>query len=133
MRLAVKLKLVTDTYVLQSKRSLFNGSNNESTKCLLCEEEPETKKHFILKCRILTSIRKSILNEIDSLCLVHYRKSFYDLEVYVQTQLVLDSSKAHKLISINFCGKLNIRAIGCATCYTEHDKDCWRASVLKGV
>ena len=63
MRLVVELKLVTDMYVLQSKRSLFNGSNNESAKRLLCEEEPETTEHFILKCRILTSIRESILNE----------------------------------------------------------------------
>ena len=86
--------------ILQSHGKVSNNdSNTESAKCLPCEEGPETKEYFTLKCKILTSIRESILNEIDSLCLVHYRKSFYELEVYVQSQLVLDSSKAHKLIS----------------------------------
>ena len=40
-RLAIKLKLVTDTYILQAKSTRF-GNRESSTKCLLCEVE-----HFL--------------------------------------------------------------------------------------
>ena len=49
-RLATKSKLVTDTYILQTKRARFNNTE-KGAQCLLCEEADETVEHFILKFR----------------------------------------------------------------------------------
>ena len=67
-RLSVKLKLVTDTYILQEKRSRFHGLNQNSV-CCLCNEQDETIEHFILQCKVLEPIRQSVISEINSICL----------------------------------------------------------------
>ena len=46
-RICMKLKLLTDTYILRSKRSTF-GTITTKSLCPLCDEEEETKEHFLL-------------------------------------------------------------------------------------
>ena len=59
-RIAVHLKIVTGTYILQSNRASFNQNEVDPT-CLLCKTRAETLSHFLLHCAILESIRESIL------------------------------------------------------------------------
>ena len=91
----LELKLVTDTYILQEKRSRFQGSN-QSALCCLCNEENETVEHFILQCKVLEPIRQSAISEINSICLERYSESLYDLPVRAQLQFILDASKIHE-------------------------------------
>lgn len=45
----VKLKLVTGTYILQVNRVEFNQNQIDPT-CMLCNQEPETVDHFLIRC-----------------------------------------------------------------------------------
>jgi hypothetical protein len=45
-RLPIKLKLLTDTYIVQSKR-IRMYKNETDPKCLLCAKEEENIEHFI--------------------------------------------------------------------------------------
>ena len=99
-RIYIKLKLLVDTYILQSKRSTFGNTTINAT-CLLCKDSKETKKHFLLKCKLLQSIRQPITNVIDQLCQNHYNCSFYMLDDHIRLQLVLDSSLAHSYMTVD--------------------------------
>ena len=75
-RLCTKLKLITDTYILQFKRSKFSGKTAVTSICLLCNEEQETQEHFLLKCKLSQSLRDTVTNVIDQLGYQHYNQSF---------------------------------------------------------
>ena len=62
-RLAVHLKIVTGTYILQSNRASFNQNEVDPT-CLLCKTGAETLTHFQLHCATLESIREPVLKDI---------------------------------------------------------------------
>jgi hypothetical protein len=62
-RLSVKLKLLTGSYILQSKRIRMYKTETEAT-CLLCKEKEETMEHFILGCRCLETVRNPVLHEL---------------------------------------------------------------------
>lgn len=62
-RLTVKLKLLTGSYILQSKRIKMYKNEIDPT-CLLCKNEEETIDHFLLSCKELKSIREPIMNEL---------------------------------------------------------------------
>ena len=62
-RLPIKLKLLTGTYILQSKRIRIY-KNETDPKCLLCAKEEENIEHFILNCKSLSKVRNTILQEI---------------------------------------------------------------------
>ena len=55
----------------------------------MCDEEDETREHFLLRCKILDPIRKSLTNSIDNFFLEN-NKSFYDLPEETQMQILLD-------------------------------------------
>ena len=65
-RLAVKLKIVTGTYLLQCNRAAFNHQDNDPT-CLMCKSEPETVEHFLLRCTKLEDTRDPLLLELNAL------------------------------------------------------------------
>ncbi|CAC5361050.1 unnamed protein product [Mytilus coruscus] len=65
-RLPVKLKLLTGSYILQSKR-IRMCKDETDPKCLLCAKEEENIEHFILKCESLRIVRNAILQEITTL------------------------------------------------------------------
>ncbi|CAC5409623.1 unnamed protein product [Mytilus coruscus] len=61
-RLPVKLKLLTGSYILQSKRIKMYKDETDP-KCLLCSKDDETVTHFILNCEQLRNVRNNILLE----------------------------------------------------------------------
>ena len=77
-RLSVKLKLLTDTYILQAKRAKFGPTYATSALCPLCKEEDETKEHFLLKCSSLKLVREVVFNELATIC-----QDELNLNVYV--------------------------------------------------
>ena len=66
-RLAVKTKLVTGTYSLQSTRAAFNNLSVDPT-CLLCKTASETVEHFIFDCPELQSVRDPVIADISNAC-----------------------------------------------------------------
>ena len=62
-RIAVHLKIVTGTYILQTNRQSFN-QNQVNPTCLLCKSDDETIAHFLLNCTTLDTIRQPILRDI---------------------------------------------------------------------
>lgn len=59
----VKLKLVTGTYILQVNRVAFNQNQIDPT-CMMCNQEPETVDHFLIRCSTLNQVRKPIMDSI---------------------------------------------------------------------
>ena len=66
-RVAVKLKIVTDTHILQTTRAAFN-QNTVYPMCLVCKEGHDTLQHFLLDCISLKQARDPELNQIRQLC-----------------------------------------------------------------
>ena len=86
-RLAVKTKLVTDTYSLQSTRAAFNNMDVDPT-CLLCKSSAETKEHLVLHCVRLHDMRQPILEDI--WCVCGSRINYSSLCSREQLELILD-------------------------------------------
>ena len=66
-RIAIKSKIVTKTYILQTNRAAFN-QNQVNPVCLLCGKAEETLDHFLLICENLSHKRDSMLKELINTC-----------------------------------------------------------------
>jgi hypothetical protein len=55
----IKLRLITDTYMLQYHHAKFSRNNKLSPICKLCGEEEEDRVHFLLECKTLEENRKT--------------------------------------------------------------------------
>ena len=86
-RLAVKTKLVTGTYSLQSTRAAFNNMDVDPT-CLLCKSSPETIEHLVLHCVRFHDMRQPILEDISYAC--GSRINYSSLCSREQLELILD-------------------------------------------
>ena len=84
----MKLKLVTGTYILQVNRSAFNQDEIDTT-CLMCKEEPETIKHFMMRCSAFEKVKQPIPKSILQ-CAEYFMLSPIDSET--QVQLLLESA-----------------------------------------
>ena len=62
-RATVKVKLLTDTYVLQKHIHKFSRSENDDL-CNLCLLETEDREHFLLNCSALFEVREIWLKKI---------------------------------------------------------------------
>ena len=93
-RLSVKLKLLTGSYILQSKRIRMYKTETEAT-CLLCKEKEETMEHFILGCRCLETVRNPVLHELVTK-LKECDIDFWQLNETNKIQLILDSTTIGK-------------------------------------
>ena len=60
---AIKARILTGTYTLQSNRAKFNQHDVDPT-CLLCKECPENRQHFILTCKLTEPARQKFLTKI---------------------------------------------------------------------
>jgi hypothetical protein len=60
---AIKARILTGTYTLQSNQAKCNQHDVDPT-CLLCKEGPENRQHFILTCKIAELARKKFLTKI---------------------------------------------------------------------
>ncbi|KAK3098341.1 hypothetical protein FSP39_018607 [Pinctada imbricata] len=63
MKAAVKVKVMTGTYRLQTDRAKHSGGRI-SDKCKLCKQQKEDVKHFILDCENLQNQRSYYLQKI---------------------------------------------------------------------
>ena len=62
IRIPIRLKIATGTYILQANRASFNGSQLNPI-CLLCRNSAETLEHFLLTCNCLDSIRAQLVRD----------------------------------------------------------------------
>ncbi|CAG2192046.1 unnamed protein product [Mytilus edulis] len=68
-RIPIRLKILTGSYILQTKRAVFNITNPDPT-CMLCGKSDETLSHFLLVCTELENIRMTLIREIIEVCSV---------------------------------------------------------------
>ncbi|CAG2193588.1 unnamed protein product [Mytilus edulis] len=87
-RLAIKLKLVTGTYILQNKR--FRYTENETPICKLCDQGDETLCHFLLDCQILEPIRQKYFHQIDEILHLISKDNLRTLSSHDKIQIILD-------------------------------------------
>jgi hypothetical protein len=89
-RIPVKLRLVTGTYVLQTKRIKYYRNITDPT-CLLCGAAEENVLHFILQCENLQSKRVALLSEINAIWQNEFQndENFTDLSEVDQLQMLL--------------------------------------------
>ena len=99
-KLSVKLKLLTDTYFLQSKSVKFSETE-KSSLCKLCNTEIEDFEHFLLNCEILESVRNRILDSMDQLLTDSTGRSFYseNPENKLNVILNLNSTEISSIVS----------------------------------
>ena len=64
-RAIVKVRLLTDTYHLQSLRAKFNRSGTSSI-CPLCAAAPEDRLHFVTACTSLRQTRQPYLEALEN-------------------------------------------------------------------
>ncbi|CAG2187811.1 unnamed protein product [Mytilus edulis] len=62
-RAGIKCRLMLDTYLLQIHKQKFNKYEVDST-CLLCQNGAEDRKHFLIQCVALDSIRSPFLKTL---------------------------------------------------------------------
>lgn len=91
MRLAVKLKLVTGTYILQSNRAKFNEAEVNPT-CLMCGNEAETTQHFLIDCTTLQNKRQPMISNIGSIYHEITHTNFDTISKKEQVKVILDPS-----------------------------------------
>ena len=103
-RIPVKMKILTGTYILQSTRAAFNQNEVDPT-CQLCNEQPETMDHFILKCKILNNIRQTVLHDIYSTLQQVTGKPLTDIDSESLLSVIIDCSCVQN-ITIDAVGKL---------------------------
>ena len=99
-RIAVHLKIVTGTYILQSNRASFNQNEVDPT-CLLCKTGAETLTHFLLHCAILESIREPILKDIKYILrhsVIDFNKSEILLQLLTDCSAILDTETVSEVI-----------------------------------
>ena len=65
MRLPIKLKILTGSYTLQTKRVRMYQKEEDPT-CLLCNSNKENIEHVVLTCKNLSGTRDPILLELDN-------------------------------------------------------------------
>ena len=99
-RIAVHLKIVTGTYILQSNGASFNQNAVDPT-CLLCKTIAGTSTHFLLHCATLESIREPILKDIIYI-LRHSDIDFNNSEILLQMltdcSAILDTKTVSEVI-----------------------------------
>ena len=89
-RIAVKSKLLTGTYVLQTNRVKFNQNEVDPT-CQLCKQDKETLHHFLITCTTLEDCRKTIMIDIHNI--ISDLLSIWPLTAkYSLVELIVDSS-----------------------------------------
>ena len=98
--IAVHLKIVTGTYILQTNRHSFN-QNQVDALCLLCKGANETIAHFLLDFTTLETTRQHILKNIKHIL----RNCGLDLNnSETLLRLLIDCSVRYVLIQIwSFC------------------------------
>ena len=87
IRIPIRLKIATGTYILQANRASFNRSQLNPI-CLLCGNGEETLDHFLLICERLDGIRAPLVKDIINTCSALFAKNKVDGNVNLIQVLV---------------------------------------------
>jgi len=89
IRIPIRLKIATGTYILQANRASFNRSQLNPI-CLLCGNGEETLDHFLLICERLDGIRapSRLVKDIINTCSALFAKNKVDGNVNLIQVLV---------------------------------------------
>ncbi len=90
VKVKIRLKLLTGTYILQSNRPSFNQHN--SRMCPLCRNGVETRQHFILECEVLNDARREKLAAFGDILYETFKVPFETLPLEKQFQYIMDPS-----------------------------------------
>ena len=103
IRIPIRLKIATGTYILQANRASFNRSQLIPI-CLLCGNGAETLDHFLLTCDRLDGIRAPLIKYIINTCSALFAKHKLDgnvnlLQVLVNPYFYSNSGEFTNIIS----------------------------------
>jgi len=120
-RIPTRLKIVTGSYILQTKRAVFNKNNGNAT-CNLCKKNEETLDHFILTCSKLDSIREPLLVKIINTCSQLFAKHKIVVKLDLLTLIVNPYYYCANLISNSLINEIGVYLEPlCRTlCYSLH-------------
>ena len=118
-RLPIKLKLLTDTYILQSKR-IRMYKNETDPKCLLCAKEEENIEYFILNCKSLSKVRNTILQEIILTTFNKLGIEFDELSASEKLQHILDITHNYKTKKLSPASVVEIERLTRRLLYQLH-------------
>jgi exonuclease III len=100
-RASAKVKLLTGSYTLQANKAVFNQFQVNKT-CLLCDDGPEDRKHFLVDCIKLRDVRNNYISELQSLLAAQnpteWRRIISCSELTLQLILDCSSKKTAALI-----------------------------------
>lgn len=94
MRLPIKLKILTGSCTLQTKRVRMYQKEEDPT-CLLCNSNKEKIEHFVLTCKKLSDTRDPILLELDNY-LSNCSIIFGSLTRHSQLQIIMVATSLKK-------------------------------------
>ena len=97
-RIPPKLKMLTETYILQTNRTKMYG--DEDAKCQLCKVEHETLEHLLLDYTELSNIRNPILRQIQDIFFHHTEYDICQQSTSVQMQILLDITRISKVLKL---------------------------------
>ena len=100
----IKAKLLTGTNNLQGNRARFNQFNIDPT-CLLYEEDPETREHFLVSCQRLHQQREPFLKQLQAECESMYPASWSYIAISTTSliQLILDPTHFTCYPNVHVC------------------------------
>jgi hypothetical protein len=103
IRIPIRLKFVTGTYMLQANRASFNRSQLNPI-CLLCGNGEATLDHFLLTCNRLDGIRAPLVKDIINTCSALFAKNKLDgnvnlIQVLVNPYFYSNSEEFTNIIS----------------------------------
>jgi endonuclease/exonuclease/phosphatase family metal-dependent hydrolase len=130
-RAAVKAKLLTGTYMLQSNKAKFNQYQIDET-CPLCDDGMEDRKHFIVVCRCLQLTRDPYMSSLGEVMAKVDMASWQNIvnNSDLLLQFVLDCSDPCVMVQIkdasDYVGR--VESITRRMCYALH---CKRSAMLQ--
>jgi hypothetical protein len=117
-----KVRLLTGTYMLQSKKAKFSN-NKETDICKLCYLETEDIEHFLIKCICLADIRNKYFRTLKCY-LDRIKWNIYNKIVRdgLLLQLILDPTidSITSVIKLKYKNHMDIEQITRTFCYYIH-------------
>ncbi len=129
-RAAIKVKLLTSTYLLQATRAKFRQINT-TAMCPLCEAGDEDKIHFLLSCEKLSESRERYLPLLITLARNVFENSYNTIvqDQFLISQIITDCTVlADGYIMSHFRAELeDIEAMSRRLVYALH---CRRMEIM---
>ena len=126
---AIKAKIVTNTYRLQSNKAKFNKYEVNPT-CVMCDEGDETREHFILTCKALSQKRDPYLARLTNMLTPILGNLDTNTEKLFELIVDCSSTRLDSNLTENNNIQSQIESIGRDLLYTLH---CQRATMLRHI